>query len=342
MVTTEIKYAPVIIPTLCRAEHFIRCIESLRKNTWAEYTDVYIALDYPAKDSHWDGYNKICEYLQNEFTEFNEFHVVKRPCNYGAGKNIKELKEIVLEKYDRYIRTDDDVEFAPNFLEYMDKCLSYFEDDENVIAVTGYSYPVDWEVSEGSTVFKENFIVPMWGTGFWKDKIKIIENQIKNACLVQDFNSINKSGAINRMTKACYVDYINMSLRNNADNGLMCRMTDVSMRAFTSIYDKYVVAPVLSKVRNWGFDGSGMYCGKIDSCDGNYAYNYSYKTQRIDTSRDFDFILDEKNANDENRKRLDGFDVRSRSRMFKAKLQHYLYCLLGKRIFLGILRTVGK
>ena len=53
----KITFAPVIIPTLCRFEHFNRCIESLSKCTWAEYTEVYIGLDYPAKESHWGGYN---------------------------------------------------------------------------------------------------------------------------------------------------------------------------------------------------------------------------------------------------------------------------------------------
>ena len=41
--------APVIIPTLCRYDHFKRLMESLNKCTWADKTDVYIGLDYPAK-----------------------------------------------------------------------------------------------------------------------------------------------------------------------------------------------------------------------------------------------------------------------------------------------------
>ena len=35
------------IESTCRYEHFVRCIESLKRNTWAKYTDVYVALDYP-------------------------------------------------------------------------------------------------------------------------------------------------------------------------------------------------------------------------------------------------------------------------------------------------------
>ena len=55
------KYAPILIPTLCRADKFRKCIESLKKNKWAKYTAVYIALDYPLNDTHWCGYNEICE-----------------------------------------------------------------------------------------------------------------------------------------------------------------------------------------------------------------------------------------------------------------------------------------
>lgn len=51
-------YAPVLIPTLCRSEHFIRCIESLKRNTWAQYTDVFIGLDYPPSEKYFDGYCK--------------------------------------------------------------------------------------------------------------------------------------------------------------------------------------------------------------------------------------------------------------------------------------------
>ena len=45
-------YAPILIPTLCRAEHFIRCVESLKNNSWAKYTDVFIGLDYPPTEKY--------------------------------------------------------------------------------------------------------------------------------------------------------------------------------------------------------------------------------------------------------------------------------------------------
>ena len=101
--SNELKYAPVIIPTLCRYEHFVRCIESLRGNTWAKYTDVYIGLDYPAKEAHWNGYLKIKEYLQGEFPEFHSFNVIEHTKNVGAGENSKSLLDKCAEEHDRFI-----------------------------------------------------------------------------------------------------------------------------------------------------------------------------------------------------------------------------------------------
>ena len=56
-------YAPIIIVTLNRYEHLKRCIESLQKNGWAKYTELYISVDYPADESHWEGYGKVRERL---------------------------------------------------------------------------------------------------------------------------------------------------------------------------------------------------------------------------------------------------------------------------------------
>ena len=135
-------YAPVVIPTLCRFEHFKRCIDSLSRCTGAEFTDVYIGLDYPLKDSHWEGYRKICDYLEH-FTGSFHLIVVKRDKNYGFRGNIRDLIEQVRCDYDRYILSEDDNEFAPNFLEYMNVGLEKYKDDPNVLRICGCVMP--WE-----------------------------------------------------------------------------------------------------------------------------------------------------------------------------------------------------
>ena len=84
-------YAPVFMITLNRYKHLKCALESLKKNTWAKYTDVYIAVDYPPNDKYRSGYEKVCDYLDNsDFSDFHTFTVIKRNENFGAGKNSRD------------------------------------------------------------------------------------------------------------------------------------------------------------------------------------------------------------------------------------------------------------
>lgn len=338
-------YAPILIPTLCRSEHFIRCVESLKRNTWAKYTDVFVALDYPLKDNHWIGYNEICEYLNTgDFTSFASFNVIKRTENYGPGRNMRELREKILEKYDRFIRTDDDAEFATNFLEYMNKALEVFENEEDIVAVTGYSYPIDWDVDENSNVMLENFIAPMWGTGFWKSKYLEISDFMNQGELVNLFRMSIYKRKYKIMTDACWCDYVRGALCAKPNDSLVCQFSDVALRIYLAVKNKYVAMPVLSKVRNWGFDGSGVYCQNISSKEaGVYAYNYSYQTQPIDMEREFSIILDHKKNMLENRVRLNRFDRREFKKIAAVNMRVFIYMLLGEHSYRKIVKLIkGK
>lgn len=338
-------YAPIIIPTLSRDKHFIRLIESLRKNSWAKHTDIYIGLDFPPSDRHADGYNKICTYLENKFPEFNKIIVIKHKKNIGSGANLRHLTMIVMEQYDRFIKTDDDAEFSPNFIEYMNKCLMKYQDEPNVIAVTGYSYPIEWHTSEGATVLKENFSCPMWGTGFWRDKYKKIHKYIsQEKGLGIDADYIIKSGGMNKMLNVAKYEFANLCLSPEFENTLAAKMSDIAVRMYTATHDKYIIVPTTSKVRNWGFDGSGEYCQEVTIAhEGNAtAKNYVYHQQPIDTSNSFELIEDTLNANDKNKDIMDAFDVLSPTSRLKMYAKVYLYRFIGRNRFHKLTRLVSK
>lgn len=40
----------------------------------------------------------------------------------------------------------------------MDKALDKYEDDQSVVAVTGYSYPLNWHVSDKANIFKSKLL----------------------------------------------------------------------------------------------------------------------------------------------------------------------------------------
>lgn len=321
-------YAPVLIPTMSRDKHFIRCVESLRKNTWAKYTDVYIGLDYPPNKKYWNGYNSICRYLDGEFNEFASFNVLKREKNYGAYKNMKELREMVLLRYDRFIRTDDDTEFSPNFLEYMNKGLQYSENHNEVIAVAGYSYPLKWKLKDNCNAFYVDFISPMWGIGFLKERYNMANQAICNG-----FNEmIFKTGEWRKFkyTDARLNDLVNGALSDDK-NDLTRRVTDIGLAVALPAKKWVVLTPVLSKVRNWGFDGTGEYCQNIGKNENKqFARTYPYTKQRIDNQLTYELYVDNNLNCDENRKIINVFDSRKLSVKLKMRAKIIGYKLIQK------------
>ena len=119
-------HAPVGIVTLNRYSHFRKCLESLEKCTGAAETEVFVALDYPPSEKYKEGWTDIDEYLKNKEADkgIKQLNVVRRKCNCGVGKpngNWELLEKSLHEHYDRYIFTEDDNVFSPNFLEFINK-----------------------------------------------------------------------------------------------------------------------------------------------------------------------------------------------------------------------------
>lgn len=338
--TNNLQYAPIYIPTLCRDRHFILGVESLKKNSWAKYTDVYIALDYPSKESHWEGYRRICDYLDNgDFSAFASFQVLKRSRNIGSLANIDSTRDLLMEKYDRWIMAEDDIEFAPVFLEYMNKCLDYYESDPDVFAVNGYAYPVPYSHSKNSNVIKQYATVSEWGIGYWKDKYLKAQRKVEQGFLRNSFDFAVQSGILSSMVRSRRYDYINYALSGN-DDLLYTHMTDISMGIYCSLTKKCVICPTISKTRNHGFDGSGLYCVKIENATGKHSMDLNYEFQEIDESETIEIIPDQKESFEENKRMLDAFLYESPERSRKIRAMYRAYQLIGQKNCARIYRAL--
>ena len=265
------QFAPVLIPTLNRYEHFLRCVESLSKCTHADKTDLYIALDYPANDLHWEGYNKIKEYL-NEISGFKSLNIIQRDKNFGAIQNFRNAREQIFQTCDRIILSEDDNEFSPNFLDYINKGLDKFENDPRVIAICGFSYPIEIPKNYNyNHYFSKAFSA--WGYGIWKSKYNDIDWSINNIkkFLKNPFN----------IWKIKYVPYdLLFGLFHIIKTG---KITGDRIFAFNNfIHNTYSVFPTISKVKNCGHDGSGIHCNVS-------KLTYILQEQMIDEEKIFCF-----------------------------------------------------
>lgn len=251
------KYAPIIIPTLNRYEHFKECVESLAKNTHADKTELVIGLDYPPSEKYVDGWKKIKGYIPT-IQGFGKITVFEHEKNLGPGENTLFIKTYALEKYGIYIFTEDDNIFSPCFLDYMDKCLELFKNDNSVMAICSYikrnEYP---ENQNANTLIKISGAFNGWGYGSWKDRVEYYSEKIdfdyrKTVC-----NDRRILRALKRPEQfANFLDWLEKKSLNSP-----CDIT----YAMTNLLDnKSVIYPTSYIGKNNGFDDSGVNCTSQD------------------------------------------------------------------------------
>ena len=335
----ELIYAPVLIPTINRYDHFVRCLESLEVCTGAEKTDVYVALDYPPSERYRKGWKRIDAYLHEKEKNngFNHLIVYRRETNYffsGKG-NITSLINELQDSIDRFIISEDDNEFSPNFLDYMNKCLNKYYYNQDVVCITGYSYPVNWIKDNDATVQIQNFNASAWGRAWWLSKYQKIKEEMDNGILYNNAYNDIKFAKYKRLIDPSLIEYTLCVI--GGTSALLKNTSDIGMRLYIAMRDKYVVSPLTSLVRNNGFDGTGQYCDNNNSfIDNRHALSYNYPTQQIDTNRSFEIIENDKRFLEKNRILLNDFDSRPKRRVFFAKLIIYL----AKFNLLGLLRLI--
>ena len=284
------NYAPIAIPTLCRAECFIQCIESLSNCVGAEYTEVYVALDFPLKEQHWEGYREITDYLEKAKFNFKHLHIIRRERNYGVygpSSNLKSLVSELWEKYDRLIITEDDNVFSPNFLLYINKGLDIFEDDHTVDSICGYLdyYGV---TTDKNTFYRCPNCFSAWGYATWKSRIedrkKITTKYFRSSLSLRNLVKMAKLG------RSRFLAYLAAMCPTN-----YLWINDVNLSTYMVLEGKCQIRPTISLVKNIGVESgenfsncaaeiADLYLQQRTSNDSSFEFvgsGYEYQTENV-------------------------------------------------------------
>lgn len=341
----ERKYAPVIIPTLCRFEHFKRCVESLQRNACAKYTDLYIGLDFPAKESHFDGYYKIKAYLKGGIDGFANVVVIEHGKNKGSLENSKILRRTAAEKYDRFIFSEDDNEFSANYLEYMNKCLDEYEEDESILAVSGYKYPFHSDRIRG-TVFTSNVYFAAFGYGSWNRKmvkaheemtVELFRTRYKNLKFMRFFY---KQGA----NQYCNFVKAMLGYIPGLIEGDRVLPYDLPYGCYMIAQGKKMIFPTISKVKNWGYDGSGEHCDSLvyDKEKPITHRNFGMECQELDENEGFELVEERELSQQELNDIISEFFAIPGKEIVRTKAAYYLSRVIGIKRMRKLIQKVRR
>lgn len=259
----KFKYAPIIIPTLNRYEHLKRCVTSLSKNSLAKETELVIGLDYPPNEKYVDGYKKVKEYVKT-ITGFAKVTILTTDVNLNATGNHRRLIEYVKsQNYETFIATEDDNEFSPIFLEYIDWGLKRFKDDEDIFSINGFNIFENIDDLPNNVFKCQSFSA--WGYGTWIKKYSEL-NEFRDLDLMRKIvNNISIFNIFSPFKKSTIFEASSFILMLKKKYIL----GDVLMN---SLYKRHknirCIYPKKSLVRNWGSDGSGLHGSgkKLQDC----------------------------------------------------------------------------
>lgn len=319
-------YAPVMITTCNRYEHLKRCIESLQKNTYADRTEIYISVDYPPNEKYIEGWEKVCKMLNGPLKVFSKTHIFFQKVNLGAENNYSYLEKLIFKKYDRLIFTEDDNEFSTNFLIYMNKGLELYENHPRIYGVCGYADDCKFRSGEDNVIPLTNFCA--WGMGIWKKKEKIIQEQLTIQNWIGAAQNIRLMMSIYRARPRLFSRMVGEIISSPDQRKLL--NTDINRGIFLAINGFCTINPVKSKVRNWGWDGSGQ------NITGNLEGYRKHSSLQLDMDKDFEYRLSQVEQSFFNDSLLDdNCEWNSkRAKWYNDPLLYFMYRILGRERFL--------
>lgn len=244
--------APIVLFAYNRPWHVAQTVEALKKNELSISSDLIVFSDGAKNLDAGQKVEEVRQYLKT-ISGFKSIRVVERNCNLGLAQSIISGVSQVVNEYGRVIVMEDDLVTSPFFLRYMNDALECYENEDRVISIHGYCYPISGTLPE--TFFLKGADCLGWGT--WQRGWSLFEGngrellmQLEQKDLLKRFDFFGAYG-FTKMLK----------------NQIKGKNNSWAVRWYASalLNDKLTLYPGQSLVFHIGYDGSGTNCG-VDNC----------------------------------------------------------------------------
>ena len=141
------EVTPIALFVYNRLGHTQRTIEALKKNILAEDSDLIVFSDAQKSEAEADAVCEVRKFIR-EIDGFKSVSLVEREVNLGLARSIIDGVTTIVSKYGRIIVLEDDMVTSQYFLTYMNEALEKYADDDRVVSIHGYVYPVKQSLPE--------------------------------------------------------------------------------------------------------------------------------------------------------------------------------------------------
>jgi hypothetical protein len=244
----SIYKAPIVLFVFNRLHHTKKTIEALKKNQLASESELYIYSDEAKTNQDIHRVKSVRDYIKT-VTGFKKIIIVNREYNWGLADSIIDGVTQIVNQYGRVIVLEDDLVTSQYFLKFMNDALEMYSENEEVISIHGYFYPIEGMVDVPETFFIKG--ADCWGWATWKRGWDLLELDSQKLLKEIDTKGLHEKANFNNT-----YNYIGM-LRDQIKG----KNNSWAIRWYLSalLKDKLTLYPKISFVRNIGNEGSGTH-----------------------------------------------------------------------------------
>lgn len=255
-IQVETKLAPIVLFVYKRPEQTKRVIEALRENDLAGCSELFIFSDGFRDKQDKESVISVRAYIDKikDSDWFSSVHIYESNTNRGLANSIISGVSKIISQYGKVIVLEDDLITSPLFLRYMNECLDYFEHDERIWAVCGYTPELQSLKGYNCDVYL-NFRASTWGWATWKDRWMDIDWS------VGDYRRFRWN--LFERIRFCFGGNDTVSMLKAQMTGKLDSW-GIRWCYAQSRRRKLAVAPKRSLVRNIGFDNTGTHSKSAD------------------------------------------------------------------------------
>lgn len=163
----ESKLAPIVLFVYNRPSHAEQTLNALMQNELAKESILYIYADGPKENISNEDLFKIesTREIIRKKQYCKEVFIIESKTNKGLANSIIDGVTTIVNKYGKIIVLEDDLVSSKGFLSYMNNALDKFAEEEKVMQVSGFMFPLQ------ITPTSNSFFLPMatsWGWATWE------------------------------------------------------------------------------------------------------------------------------------------------------------------------------
>lgn len=248
--------SPIVLFVYNRADHTKKILESLARCPEAKESELYIFSDGAKNETAVPKVEEVRRYIHGDAVAswFNSVHIEEAPKNKGLANSVISGVTKIIEQYGKVIVVEDDNTAAPGFLKFMNEALDFYENNEKIWSIGGYTPNIAIPSDYNHDVFvMDKGSSYAWAT--WKDRWESIDWEVKDYSEFIKDKKLRK--AFNRVgNDRC--DMLQAQMEGRIDSWAI-RFTYNAFRQ-----QKLFVLPVKSLISNTGNDGSGIHVSSGD------------------------------------------------------------------------------